>query len=307
MRRILLLLVLCGSMPVFAAPKVVVSIAPLHSLVSGVMDGVGEPQLLISGGASPHAYAMKPSDARALSDADLIVWVGEGLESMLEHPLHSLSTKAVVLELSTLDGMKLLPTREGGVWEGHAAEEPGHRHAQGPESGEFDTHLWLSPYNARRIVAAVAEALGQIGPDHAAQYQANAASMNRRIVALEESLALRLAPVRERRYIVFHDAYHYFEETFGLQPAGAIAISPDRRPGARRIAEIRRTIRDSGAACVFSEPQFRSAIVEVVLEGSEARHGVLDPLGSSLPPGKAQWFSLMQGLADNLVDCLSAG
>jgi zinc transport system substrate-binding protein len=111
-------------------------------------------------------------------------------------------------------------------------------------------------------------------------------------------------PLREQRYIVFHDAYHYFEEAFSLQPAGAIAVSPDRPPGARRISEIRQKIRDSGASCVFSEPQFRSAIVEVVLEDSAARHGVLDPLGSALVPGQDQWFNLMQGLADNLVSCL---
>ena len=303
-RIVVLLLAVCWSLPTLAAPKVVASIAPLHSLVSGVMEGVGEPQLLIGGGASPHAYALKPSDARALSDAALIVWVGEGLETMLEHPLHSLAGKARVLELGTLDGIELLPTREGGAWEGHAAEEADHGHPQEHGHGEFDTHLWLSPHNARRIVAAVAEALSQLDPVHAPQYQANAGDMKQRIAALESRLLKQLAPVRERRYIVFHDAYHYFEEAFGLHPAGAISISPDRRPGARRISEIRRTIHDSGVTCVFSEPQFRSATVEVVLEGSDARHGVLDPLGSALEPGKEQWFKLMQGLANNLVACL---
>lgn len=302
-RIALLLLALCWSLPSLATPKVVASIPPLHSLVSGVMDGVGEPQLLIGGGASPHAYALKPSDARALSDADLIVWVGEGLEAVLERPLQSLAGKARVLELSTLEGMQLLPTREGGAWEGHAAEEAGHAH--GHEHGEMDTHLWLSPHNARRIVAALAETLARLDPMHAAQYQANAGEVERRITALEQRLAQQLTAVRERRYIVFHDAYHYFEAAFGLHPAGAIAVSPDRRPGARRIAEIRRAIRDSGAACVFSEPQFRSDIVEVVLEDSGARHGVLDPLGATLPPGKEQWFDLMQGLADSLTGCLA--
>lgn len=299
-RIMLLLLALCWSLPTLATPKVVASILPLHSLVSGVMDGVAEPQLLIGGGASPHAYALKPSDARSLSDADLIIWIGEGLEAVLERPLHSLAGNARVLEVSTLEGMLLLPTRKGGAWEVHVSEEAEHGH------GEMDTHLWLSPYNARRIVAAVAESLVQLDPEHAEQYQANAGSMERRIIALEQELEQQLTAVRERHYIVFHDAYHYFEEAFGLHPVGAIAISPDRRPGAQRIAEIRRTIRDSSAACVFSEPQFRSVIVEVVLEGSDARHGVLDPLGSSLPPGKEQWFGLMQGLADNLAACLAA-
>ncbi len=266
------------------------------------MEGVGSPTLLIGANASPHAYALKPSDARALSDAELIVWVGEGMETVLERPLHSLADKAQVLEVGGLEGMQLLPTREGGAWEGDVAREaaPGHEHRE-----MMDTHLWLSPHNARRIVTAVSEALVQLDPEYETQYQANAASMRQRIAALEQKLAYQLAPVRERRYIVFHDAYHYFEEAFDLHPAGAIAISPDRRPGAGRIAEIRQAIRDNGAACVFSEPQIRSAIVEVVLEGTGARHGLLDPLGSALPPGNEQWFMLMQGLADSLVECLS--
>jgi zinc transport system substrate-binding protein len=302
MPRILLLLsVLCWGLPALAVPRVVASIPPLDSLVSGVMDGVGKPLLLIGGGASPHDYALKPSDARALSDADLVVWVGEGLESMLEQPLHAIASRARVLELSTLKGMHLLPIREGGVWEAHA--EAGHAAEHG--HGEMDPHLWLSPDNARRIVAIIAQTLVELDPANAPRYRANADSMAKRIDALAKRLAQQLAPLRQRRYIVFHDAYHYFEEAFGLHPAGAIAISPERLPGARRIAEIRRTILDSGVACVFSEPQFRSAIVEVVLEGSGARHGVLDPLGADLPPGKGQWFALMQELADNLTGCLA--
>jgi zinc transport system substrate-binding protein len=311
MRQIVVLLwALCWSLPSLAAPRVVVSIAPLHSLVSGVMAGVAEPRLLIGGGASPHAYALKPSDARALNEAALIIWVGEGLETMLERPLHSLAGKARVLELSALDDLQQLPTREGGPWEGHeegATHEGASDEHAGHGEGEMDTHLWLSPDNARRIVVAAAGALIELDPAHEAQYQANAGEMVRRIGALEQELAQQLAPLHERRYIVFHDAYHYFEEAFDLNPAGAIAVSPDRPPGARRISEIRQKITDSGARCVFSEPQFRSAIVEVVLEGTSARHGVLDPLGSGLEPGKEQWFSLMRGLADSLSGCLAPG
>ena len=224
---------------------------------------------------------------------------------MLERPLHSLAGKAVQLELSALDGMHLLPAREGGAWEKHVEDEAGHGNGDEHGHGEMDTHLWLSPHNARLVVEAVTGTLINIDPTHAPQYQANAETVRRRIDVLEQGLTQQLAPVLERRYIVFHDAYQYFEEAFGLHPAGAIAVSPDRRPGARRIVEIRGAIKDSGAICVFSEPQFRSAIVDVVLEGSEARHGVLDPLGASLSPGKEQWFALMQGLADGLASCLS--
>jgi zinc transport system substrate-binding protein len=305
MRQIVVLLwALCWSLPSLAAPRVVVSIAPLHSLVSGVMAGVAEPRLLIGGGASPHAYALKPSDARALHQAELIIWVGEGLETMLERPLHSLAGRARILELSGLKELHQLPTREGGPWEGHEGASDEHA---GHGDGEMDAHLWLSPDNARRIVVAVAGALVQLDPAHAVQYQANAGDMVGRIDALEQELAQQLAPLREQRYIVFHDAYHYFEEAFALNPAGAIAVSPDRPPGARRISEIRQKITDSGASCVFSEPQFRSAIVEVVLEGTSARPGVLDPLGSGLTPGKEQWFGLIRGLADSLSGCLVPG
>lgn len=298
--RFLLFAALCWALPVAAAPRVVTTILPLHSLVSGVMEGVAEPRLLIGANASPHDYALKPSDARALAEANLIVWVGEGLESMLAQPLNSLAGNAEVLTLSKTEGMRLLPVREGGAWGVHDHEE---EHGHG---GEMDTHLWLSPNNARRIVAVIAERLGDMDPDNASRYQTNAATMTAQIKTLEARLQQQLAPVHELPYIVFHDAYHYFEEAFALHPVGAIAISPERRPGARRIIEIRKALRDSGARCIFSEPQFRPAIVEVVMEGSHARHGVLDPLGTSFTPGKGQWFALMQGLADSLSGCLAA-
>lgn len=304
MRRIpILLLSLCWSLTTLAAPNVVTSILPLHSLVAGVMDGVGTPRLLIGANASPHAYALKTSDALALSEAELVVWVGEELETMLEHSLHSLADKARVVELVSVEGMRLLTTRELGARVGRteALEHDSHAHGH----GNMDTHLWLSPYNARRIVSAVADELAELDQSNAERYRINAAMLERRITSLEDAIQGQLASVREIPYIVFHDAYRYFEEAFSLHSVGAIAVSPERRPGARRIVEIRQAIRDSGAACVFSEPQFRPNIVEVVLEGSNAHHGVLDPLGASLTPGKEQWFGLMQGLADSLVACLT--
>ncbi len=307
LRNLFLLLVLCWSLPLSAAPRVVVSIGPVHSLVAGVMEGLGEPQLLIPAGASPHAYALKPSDARALSEAELVIWVGGGVEAMLEKPLHSLAGKAQRLELLQVGGMHLLPSRKGGVWHGqnqvqdHQQAHAGHGH------GGVDPHLWLAPENARRTVAAVADALSVVDAANGPRYQSNAAALQQRIDAFAVTLAQRLEPLQGEPYIVFHDAYHYFEQAFGLQPVGAIAVSPEQRPGARRLIEIRQAIRDSGARCVFSEPQFRPDIVEVVLEGSGARHGVLDPLGAELVPGKAQWFELMQGVAENLQHCLTDG
>jgi zinc transport system substrate-binding protein len=300
LRPLFFVFLLSCALPLAAAPKVVVSIAPVHSLVAGVMAGVAEPQLLIPPGASPHAYALKPSDARALADAQLVVWVGESLEPMLEKPLAALAGSAKVIELAGVEGMHLLDNREGGIWgeEHHGDAHEGHGH------GEVDMHLWLSPDNARLIVAVTAAQLAELDAANAQHYRDNAARVMKRIDALEQKLKAQLKPLGDMPYIVFHDAYHYFEEAFGLNPAGAISVSPDRPPGAKRISEIRQTIRQRNAACVFSEPQFQPRIVTVVLEDTGARHGVLDPLGAELPVGKDQWFDLMQGLADNLSTCL---
>lgn len=304
----LLALSLSLSLPALGEPRVVVSIGPVHSLVTGVMEGVGEPELLIPAGASPHTYSLKPSDARALSRAELVVWVGPELEAVLGRPLQTLAENAQPLALVDVAGMELLPVREAGRLHEEAeheeertgeGEEDDHRH------GAVDTHLWLSPHNARRIVDTVAEQLAGLDPENAARYRHNAEVLDGEIVQLEQGLDRQLTPLKEQRYIVFHDAYRYFEKAFDLHPAGAIAVSPEKRPGARRLIEIREAIGESGARCVFSEPQFRPDIVDVVLEGTGARHGVLDPLGAELVPGRALWFDLMRALADSLAGCLA--
>lgn len=322
-RLIVVLFTLFLTQAALAAPKVVVSIAPLHSLAAGVMAGVAEPQLLIAANASPHAYALRPSDARALNQANLVLWVGEGLESTMTQPLASLSGKAHIIELAEAEGMWLLPGRKGGEWEGHAQAETSHHdehkhehkhdhkdaHRQEDQHdhqhGDIDSHLWLAPRNARRIVELLRDALLELDPVNAARYQHNAEEVLREIDALEQRLREQLAPVSNRPYIVFHDAYQYFEQSFGLHAAGAITISPERAPGAKRITEIRRVITEREAVCVFSEPQFRPAMVSVVLEGSAARQGELDPLGSTLTPSAQQWFGLMQKMADDLHACLN--
>ncbi len=362
-RALVALLLLSGlSLAHAQPPRVVVSIAPLHSLVAGVMDGVGEPQLLIAANASPHAYSLRPSEARALSRAELVIWVGEALENMLVQPLHSLAGQARVLSLAEAEGIWLLPLREGGVWDahdhashashgteqahghqphgrdhhgkghdhakkhdhephGHAKKHDHARHAHGKQHGEghhdhsdhsaghgeaVDAHLWLAPRNASRIVALVADELAALDPANAARYHHNAEQMGKRITQLERALTEQLAPLQGRPYVVFHDAYRYFEDSFGLTPAGSITVSPEQSPGARRIREIRQTIAERGAECVFSEPQFRPAIVKVVIEGSGARAGELDPLGAAIPPGPDHWFDLMVALGQGLVGCMQS-
>jgi zinc transport system substrate-binding protein len=292
-----------------AAPRVVATIQPLHSLAAAVMDGVGEPTLLIRGADSPHTYSMTPADARALSRADLVIWVGEALETSLVKPISALAGKAVVLKAIEAEGVEVLKGRAGGAWEphghgGHAdeAQDAGHGH----DHGGLDGHIWLDPRNAVAIARATAQALAKIDPADAARYRANAQDLSGKLSKLEAELAGTVAPVRTVPYIVFHDAYQYFERRFGLNDVGAITISPDRAPGARRIAEMRARVRDAAAVCVFAEPQFQPALVRTVVEDTKAKIGVLDPLGVDLAPGPDAYFVLMRNLASALVGCLSA-
>lgn len=305
---ILLLLILFappGISGAAEAPRVVVSLKPLHSLVAGVMAGVGEPLLLIQGGGSPHGYTLRPSEARMLSEAQLVVWVGPRLESFLEKSLSTLAGKARQLELSRELEAEMLPVREGGFWETHASDEGhGPGDAGGPAHhlhGERNQHLWLDPLLAKQIVVKTAAALADLDPVHAGQYRHNAARLQTRLDTLHAGLKARLAPARTIPYIVFHDAYPYFEAAYGLHAVGSVTLTVDRKPGARRIEEIRKKIRELNARCVFSEPQFEPRLVATVIEGTGARTGILDPLGAALPSGEECYFQLMNDLADNLL------
>ncbi|CAO3415719.1 zinc ABC transporter substrate-binding protein ZnuA [Azospirillum doebereinerae] len=308
-----LLATLANAGPALAdAPKVVVSIKPIHSLVASVMQGVGEPALLVRGGASPHTYTLKPSDAKALSTADLVVWVGPEMESFLEKPLASNAAKATVVTLMTVPGMALLDAREGGAWEAH---DHGHEHGHGDhkkkdahdhdgDHDEVNTHLWLDPVNARRIVTATAEALAAKDAANAEAYRTNAERALHSIDALDAELKATLAPVAAKPFVVFHDAYQYYEARYNLSAVGSITVNPDRRPSAKRLSAIRAKIAGLEASCVFAEPQFEPALVRTVTEGTKARTGVLDPEGADLPEGVALYPALMRNLAASLRGCL---
>jgi zinc transport system substrate-binding protein len=305
-------------------PAVIASFKPVHSLAAAVMQGVGTPALLVEGAASPHTYSMRPSDAAKLDAADVVFWIGPALEAFLVRPVATLAADASVLEIEEIPGLTLYPPREGGVWaphsdahegEEHADEEHEHdeeEHAEEEHAGEdheheagtVDAHLWLDPGNAKTIAAAMAESLAAADPANAAAYRANAADLAARIDALDAELAAELAPVRDRPFIVFHDAYQYFEAHYGLAAAGSITVSPDQPPGAKRLSEIRATIAERGAACVFREPQFEPALIDLVIEGSGARQGELDPEAAALAEGPELYFEMMRGLARNIAGCL---
>jgi zinc transport system substrate-binding protein len=282
------------------APRVVVSIKPVHSLVAGVMDGVGNPELLIHGSGSPHTYSLRPSEAQALQEADVVFWIGEELEGFLARPLQNLPRAAAVVALHEADGVRLLAGREGGAWEAHAHHDSGHEHAH----EGADMHVWLDPVNAQAMVAAIARELSAIDPQNEETYASNAAVLHQRLEELDTTLQDQLEPVQNDPYIVFHDAYQYFEDRYDLNTVGSITITPERQPGARRLYEIRARIVETGAACVFSEPQFEPVLVETVIEGTSARSGVLDPLGAELEAGPDAYFDLMDQLAGSLRACL---
>ena len=287
-------------------PQVVVSVGPLHSLVSGVMAGLAVPKLLVRGGSSPHDASLRPSDARALTEAQVVIWAGPALERFLVKALAVLAPDARVVTLTEEASLRRLPL-PGSAPGGRADSGAGGAAHDGEAPGAVDPHLWLDPANARRMVAIFAAALAEADPDHAAAYRANAARLAERLQALDAELRARLAPVRQVPHMVFHDAFAYFETRYGLNQVGVVAVNPEIRPGARHLSALRARIRKEGVPCVFTEPQFDPALVEAMTGGTGARVATLDPLGAGLAPGPEAYFALMRALADALVDCLEGG
>jgi len=283
-------------------PRVVATIKPIHSLVAAVMGDLGTPALIVKGGASPHTYSLKPSDAAALEAADLVFWTGHGLELFLEDALETLAVKAEVIQLVLNPGLELLPVREGGAFEPHADEEEGHAEEAG--HGETDMHFWLDPLNATKLTAAIADALAGADPEHGDTYFANAEAYNDDLRALTAELDAALADVKAKPFIVFHDAFQYFERRFGLSIVGSITVTPDSMPGAQRVGELREKIKQSGVTCVFAEPQFQPAIVSTVIEGTGAKAGELDPEGANLDEGPGLYRQLLENVVAGLKQCL---
>ncbi len=287
-----------------AAPDVVTTLRPVDALVSGVMEGVGVPTLLLEGSASPHAYSLRPSQSQALQDADLVFWIGPEMETFLVKPLRNLALKGRVVTLSGVENIVLLPARPPGALGGPdapAAQHTGHDH----ETAKFDMHIWLDPRNAAAMVRAIAASLIEADSANRDIYQTNSIAMLVRLDALERQIngiltgnAKDLAP-----YIVFHDAYRYFEERFGIGPIAIISLDPEHPPGAARIRTLKNQISETQAVCIFTEPQFEPRIAQRLAEGTNARLGVLDPLGA--PPGKgsALYFALLVDIAHNIRAC----
>ena len=287
----------------YADINVVASVKPVHSLVSGVMEGAGKPDLIVQGSASPHTYSLKPSQAQQLEDADLVFWMGHELESFLEKPLEAIATSAHVVELIDSSNLKKIKMREGGMIDAHAHDE--HEGHDDHGHGEFDVHVWLDPENAKVLVNEIKLALIEEDPSNASIYEANSKKINLKLDQLIDEVSSKLESEKGKGYVVFHDAYQYFEERFGMSAVGSITVSPEVVPGANRIRELKEKIVDLNATCVFSEPQFEPKLVSTVIEGTQANTGVLDPLGASIKDGPELYFTLIRNMANSLQDCLS--
>ena len=329
---------LFSSFSAIAEIKVVTTIKPIHSLVSGVMDGVSNPTLIIEGSNSPHNFSLKPSHAKMLEEADIVFWIGEDLESFMEKPLNSLAKNAVQISFMDLKSIEKLKFREMSDHDdhddhhGHEDEHEGHddhdddghkdddhddhghddHHGHedeedddsshdGHNHGEFDAHIWLDPVNAKVMISEIAHELSELDPSNKSNYEKNAEKM---ISSLDDLIdrASTIIP-KNPSFIVFHDAYQYFENRFNIKAAGALTLNPEVLPGAKQIAEIQELIEHDSVKCIFSEPQYNPKIVEMLSADMKVSTSVLDPLGADIDTGPKMYNNLILQIANSLKDC----
>ena len=308
--------------------KVVTSIKPIHSLVSYIMEGVGSPDLIVDGYNSPHGFSLKPSHAKMLQEADIVIYVGEGLEEFLEKPLESLAQNAVKFELLKQSGMKKLKFRERNIFEGHddhddhghgkkkkddhddhdhdkkAKKEDHDDHGHddhGHGHGEFDPHIWLDPMNAKIIIKKVTNQLSKLDKDNSSTYKSNSKKALKEIDNLIKQVKSDIN--KDAKVVVFHDAYQYFEKRFDVNIIGALTVNTDVLPGAEQLAEIREVIEHEKVTCVLSEPQFNPDIVKTIANDTNINMGVLDPLGAKLDKGRTLYFNLISNISSSLKNC----
>ncbi len=311
-----------GSLTANAEIKVVTTIKPLHSLISNVMDGVDEPSLIIEGTTSPHSFVLKPSHAKMIEQADIIFWIGEDIETFMEKPLEAIAKNAKKISFMELASIKKLKFREENIFDhddhddhGHGEDKDhddhdhgekkdhddhGHGH-EGHHHGEFDAHIWLDPANAKEMLHEIAHELADLDPDNASKYESNADQAIKSIDKMIKDIDTNIN--KDAKFIVFHDAYQYFETRFGVMTAGALTLNTDVLPGAKQISEIQEVITERDIKCIFSEPQFNPKIIETIAKDTGIKTGVLDPLGSIFDANKMQYFKLINDLGNKLKDC----
>lgn len=294
----------CIATPAAAELKVVVTIKPLHALVAQVMEGAGTPELLVKGAASPHTYALKPSDAAKLGQADVFFRMSEAMEPFTAKIAKSLPKQVQVITLQGTRGLKLYPRRTGATFDddhGHA-DGDAHDHSHDP----MDGHSWLDPVNAKVLADRIAQVLSAKEPDSAAKFSANAAALKTKLDDLSAEITRELERVAGKPYIVFHDALQYFERRYKLRVVGSISMSPEVAPSAKRLSTLRKKVTSLGAVCVFAEPQFDTRLVDNLVEGTRARTATIDPEGSKIEAGPDLYFTLLRTLARDIKGCLAS-
>jgi zinc transport system substrate-binding protein len=304
-------LALQGAAAASEAPRVAVTIKPVHALATALMDGTGKaPELVYAGAASPHVAALKPSQVAMVLDADVLFMIGDGYERLMQRAVNQrVAAKGKTVVLAEAQGVKTMPYRQGANFEAHVHAGEGETAGQGADDHDHETgvdpHVWLDPENARAIARVMATELAADDPDHAALYAKNLASVEAGLDALSNELGTILAPAKGKPFIVFHDAYHYLENRYGLTAAGTIVLNPESTPGAERLKQVRDRIVALNAQCVFAEPQFEVGYVRTVIEGTPAKPGKLDPLGAAIAPGPDAYREMMLDLAHAMADCLA--
>ncbi|EKO3804098.1 zinc ABC transporter substrate-binding protein ZnuA [Vibrio harveyi] len=273
------------------AVTVLTSIKPIQMITTELTEGVTAPDVLLQNNASPHDYALRPSDVQKVAAADLVIWYGHDLEPFLEKVV---TDRGNTLTLSQIPGLSL---REFGSE--HSHDHDGHDH------GTHDPHFWLGVETVQQVANAIAHKLAEVDPVHADTYANNLKKFEVKLNATDSEIKQQLAPVKDKGYFVFHDAYGYFEERYGLNQMGHFTVSPDRKPGAKTLIRIRKTLGTGDVACVFSEPQFTPAVIESVMRGSNVRSGVLDPLGSEVEVKSGSYFEFLKGISNSFSQCLS--
>ena len=289
--------------PVQADVQVLTSIKPLQLIAAAVQDGVGKPEVLLPPGASPHNYALRPSDVRRVRDVQLFYWIGPDMESFLPRVIQNRSQPAVAVQ--TLPGMKLRHfSADNSSHDDHDHGGNDHDHDHMP--GSLDSHLWLSTVNARVIAAKMAADLSAADAANAARYKQNAEAFTKRLDVLDGEIKNRVSAIAGKPYFVFHEAFDYFEDAYGLKHAGVFAVAAEIQPGAQHVAAMRNRLKEVGKTCVFSEPPLRPRLAETLTAGLPVKLAELDALGGYTPATAQGYEQVLQKLGDDLAGCLES-
>ena len=284
--------------PAQAQVNVLTSIKPLQLIAAAVQDGVGQPDVLLPPGATPHNYALRPSDVRRVQSADLLYWIGPDLEGFMPRVIKSRTLPSIAVQ--TLPGLKLRHFAE----DSHSHEEDTAEHDHDHRPGTLDAHLWLAPANARVIAAKMAADLSEKDSANAAKYQSNLKAFNKRLDALDARLKARLAAIADKPFFVFHEGYDYFESSYGLKHAGVFSVASEVQPGAQHVAAMRKRLQEVGKTCVFSDPPLRPRLAETLTAGLPAKLAELDALGGYTPATAQGYEQLLEKLGNDLAGCL---